>query len=154
MALLLWATVVCGATEGSGGGGTVCHQGPFPSEVHTAFGMLFMDWEVVFPNLVCSGSPGAPSLKLSFKTLFLHPSGQVVLSKEVQQILPILEKKLSKKQKSPKANSRFQIVYHSCWIRNSWKFHTDVLVNAFRAKGHMFLVAYMAIISPIRNDRG
>lgn len=152
MALLLWATVVCGATEGSGGGNCVPPRA-FSLWSSYCFGMLFMGWEVVFQNLVWSGSPGAPSLKLSFKNLFLHPSGQVVLSKEVQQILPIFEKKLSKKQKSPKVNSRLQIVYHSCWIRNSWKFHTDVLVNAFRAKGHTFLVACMAIISPIRNGR-
>lgn len=61
-----------------------------------------MGWGVGFQNLVCSGSPGAPSLKLSFKNLFLHPSGQVVLSKDAQQILPILEKKMPKSRKAPK----------------------------------------------------
>lgn len=58
---------------------------------------------VGFQNLVCSGSPGAPSLKLSFKNLFLHASGQVVLSKEAQQILPILEKKNAKKPEKPQS---------------------------------------------------
>lgn len=42
-------------------------------------------------------------MKLSFKNLFLHPSGQVVLSKEVQQILPIFEKKIVKKAEKPQS---------------------------------------------------
>lgn len=63
------------------------------------FGMLFTGWEVSFQNLVWLGSQGAPPLRLSFKNLFLHLSGQLVLSKKEEQILPILERNTKRAEK-------------------------------------------------------
>lgn len=50
----------------------------------------------------------------------------------------------------PQVDTGSQRVYHRHWIKKSWKFNTNDLIDNSRDKEHMLFVAYMANTSLIR----